>query len=249
MKTRRWVDFRTEQEYGKALNQLLTHIFEYSDDQKSPIPTVLSEDRGKTAEPLVRPPVAPQQWILVAGTGITSKFTPELAELSRYLGNSLGTKGYGIITGGWPGVDETVARAFYAATKQLGSPLEDCLVQVVVNSKDPAFPAGQLVFVDRGDDEWSEPIRRADAIVLLGGVGGTWTTGKMALKMRRPVLPLADTGGDAKKLYIHMLKTWDEYAWMNIGQTQFQTLANPGSDGVEAALILLSNIPKGGITA
>jgi hypothetical protein len=111
----------------------------------------------------------------------------------------------------------------------------------VVRDDEPAFAAGQLVFVNR-DDEWSEPLRLARAVVLLGGVGGTWTTGLQALRMNRPVLPVADTGGDAKKVYLHMLKHWDEVGWMGLDLNEFQQLGRPGAAGINAALELVLKV-------
>jgi len=246
MQSRLWVDLRADQGYERGFDQLLVHLFQRYDDRKPPLLTEGTKAAVVHDGPSSPPPVALQRWVLVAGTGIAKEFTSELAEVSRYLGSSLGTKGYGAVTGGWPGVDDTVARAFFEATRQLGIPLEDRLVQVVVKSDEPAFAAGQLVFVHRGEEEWREPIRRADAVLLLGGLGGTWTTGQIALEMRRPVLPLADTGGDAKKLYLHMLKTWKEFAWMHLNQTEFQRLARPGACGVDAAMDLLAKVAASG---
>ncbi|WP_158453785.1 hypothetical protein [Pontibacter korlensis] len=39
----------------------------------------------------------------------------------------------------------------------------------------------------------------ADAIILIEGVGGTYTAGVIALGQGKPILPLADTRGDALK--------------------------------------------------
>jgi hypothetical protein len=107
----------------------------------------------------------------------------------------LATEGYGLVTGGWSEVDETVARAFWETVSERGLAPEDRLIQVIVKNDQPAFAAGELVFVRKGEEDWSEPIQRANAVLLLGGLGGTWTTGEMALGMHKPVLPLADTGG------------------------------------------------------
>ena len=110
------------------------------------------------------------------------------------LGEKLARGGYGLVTGGWPGVDELTARSFARELERESTPLEDRLIQVVVDDKLPAFPAGNLVLVRRGEEEWTEPVKRSDAVVLIGGVGGTWSTGEYALKFGRIVFPLADTG-------------------------------------------------------
>ena len=122
--------------------------------------------------------------------------------------------------------------------------MEDRLVQMVVEDDDPAFAAGQLVFVKRGEPEWLEPIRRANAVVLAGGVGGTLKTGSLALDMSKPVLPLAETGGDARTLYMTMLKSWERFSWMPLTQAQFQTLARPELAGVTACISLLNELAR-----
>ena len=101
-------------------------------------------------------------------------------------------------------------------------PLEDALVQVIVRDHDPAFSAGQLVLVEKGDEEWEAPIRRANPVLHLGGLGGTRETGKRALNLRTPVLPIADSGGDAKSFYIDMLKRWGNLEWMGLSEKEFQ---------------------------
>ena len=202
MQARLWVDCRDEGAYKDALQQILIHVFRRYDAQKPALASInvaASDTLSVSAE-------EPQCWVLVAGTGAPRAFSRELEALSKYLGEALAEKRCGLVTGGWPGVDEWVARSFAENANRMQIPLEDVLVQVVVRDEEPAFPAGQLFFVDRGDEEWNEPVRRAGVVLLLGGIGGTLTTGEVALQMNRPVLPVADTGGDAKQLYLHMLK-------------------------------------------
>jgi len=182
----------------------------------------------------------------VAGTGAPRAFSRELEALSKYLGGALAEKRCGLVTGGWPGVDEWVARSFAEKANKMQIPLEDVLVQVVVRDEEPAFPAGQLFFVDRGDEEWNEPVRRAGVVLLLGGIGGTLTTGEVALQMNRPVLPVADTGGDAKQLYLHMLKQWNDLGWIGLTQKDFQQLGRPGTAGIDAALRLALKVTAAG---
>jgi hypothetical protein len=148
------------------------------------------------------------------------------------------------VTGGWPGVDEWVARGFAEKATSLDLALEDALIQVVVKNDEPAFTAGQLVFVSKGDDEWYEPIRRANVVLLLGGVGGTWETAECAARTNTPVLPLADTGGDAKKYYLHMLKHWHDFQWLGLTEKQFQQLGRPATAAMKAAVDLALKVTK-----
>ena len=125
---------------------------------------------------------------------------------------------------------------------QRPAPIEDALVLVVVRTESPAFAAGQLVFVERGKEEWDEPIRRADVVLLLGGLGGTKETGRRALEMRKPVLPIADTGGDAKEMYIEMLMGWPALGWMGVSEREFQRLGRPASSAIDAAVELTQKL-------
>jgi hypothetical protein len=237
MQSRLWVGFRDNDEYRRGLDQLLMHIFGHYDDLKPPIN--LSPDAKR---PKIGPVVHNKSlrgWVLVAGTGPLRAFSNELRETAQHLGKQLAANGYGLVTGGWTGVDETVARAFWETSAEQGLAPEDRLIQIIVKDEDPPFTAGQLFFVNKGQEEWLEPIQRADAVLLLGGIGGTWNTGEMALEMRKPVLPLADTGGDAKKLYLQMLRDWNHFDWIKLSKDQFQRVARPRLSGVDAAVEML----------
>jgi hypothetical protein len=70
---------------------------------------------------------------------------------------------------------------------------------------------------------------------LIGGVGGTWKTGEIALKFSRLVLPLADTGGDAAKFYMHLQRNWKPGFAPGIERSRFQLVAReapPVADGL-----------------
>jgi predicted Rossmann-fold nucleotide-binding protein len=62
--------------------------------------------------------------VLVAGTGRLSAFSNELKETAQHLGKQLAAHGYGLVTGGWSGVDETVARAFWKTSSEQGLALK-----------------------------------------------------------------------------------------------------------------------------
>lgn len=240
MQSRLWLDCRDDSAYPNALTQLVEHFLSRPDRLTSKVTGIAPLD-----SPHAKPSIAfgkPRQWVLVAGTGARRGFSPDLEALSSKLGSSLASVRCGLITGGWPGVDEWVARSFANTINKLGAALEDALVQIVPNTKEPAFPAGQLVFVKKGEQEWNEPIRRASVVLLIGGLGGTKESGKRALSMRRPVLPIADTGGDAKVIYLDMLKHWSDYSWMGVSEKEFQRLGRPASFAIEAAVDLLTGV-------
>lgn len=236
MQTRLWLDLRDERTYGEGLKQLLLHLLERRHTSEGPVE--LSHSTSVGILPPLPVPAIPDRWILVAGSGVERAFSEELASISAYLGRRLAERNCGLVTGGWFGVDETTARAFAEsdAIRSGTAALEDRLIQVIPTSKEPAFAAGQLVFVESGEREWTEAISRSTSVFLLGGVGGTRKTGEIALRMGKLVLPLADTGGDAKQFYLHMLKTWRNSPLPAVDQRTFQRLARPGKAGVDAAL-------------
>jgi TIR domain len=225
LKTRLFIDFRNDDHYEAALNQIVRHL---SGQHARPPLGASQQFQAASARAVAHTP--PAQWVLVAGIGRPSEMTEAVALTATKLGELLGTIPVGLITCGWPGVDEVVARAFASAMLSEDAALEDYLVQVVVNEELPAFPAGDLILVKRGRDEWTVAIDRADVIVLIGGIGGTWETGEIALERGKPVLPLADTGGDAKKMYMHLLANWGRYNVGNLTKQQFLRLGRMAPD-------------------
>jgi len=239
MRSRLWLDCRDDSQYASALEQIVTHLLDgHSVRTSSDVAPAANSSQSLSPTP----PGEPHPWVLVAGTGASRGFSAELEAVSRKLGTRLESARCGLVTGGWPGVDEWVARSFADAAYKHEAPLEDALVQVVVRTEEPAFAAGQLVFVDSGEGEWQEPIRRADVVLLLGGLGGTGETGRRALEMRKAVLPIADTGGDAKAVYIEMLKAWPTLAWMGLSEREFQRLGRPASSAIDAAVELTQKL-------
>jgi hypothetical protein len=248
LRSRLFIDFRNDSAYPDALDQLLRRVFgapaftppELGDAPDFVRQPELADMPTKTDSPPVTAASAARAWILVAGTGTARrKLHEKLQETCIALGTSLARSGYGIVTGGWPGVDELTARSFARELERHAVPLEDRLVQVVVEKHLPAFPAGNLVLVRRGEEEWTESVKRGEAVVLIGGVGGTWTTGEYALKFGRFVLPLADTGGDAAKFYMHMQRTWQPEFAPGIDRSRFQLVAREAPHVVAGLITLL----------
>jgi TIR domain-containing protein len=248
LRSRLFVDFRDDDAYGRALDQLLRRIFvapAFTPPQLGEAPRFRSGDTSldSALEGRSRQATgvgARRAWVLVAGTGgVRHKLDDKLQQTSMALGASLARSGYGIVTGGWPGVDEVTARSFARELERDEIPLEDRLLQVVVDEELPAFPAGNLVLVHRGEEEWTESVQRAEAVVLIGGIGGTWKTGEYALKFGRVVLPLADTGGDAAKFYMHMQRNWKPEFAPGIDKSKFQLVAREAPQVVGGLIKLL----------
>ena len=247
LKSKLFVDFRDDDSYQSSLDQLLRHLFNAS-EHVPPIIGARPSFENRT-EPTLLPHAQPQKWILVAGTGRLSIFSEKLKTTSEALGQRLALNQFGLVTGGWKGVDDTVARSFAREIEARAYPLEDFLTQIVVDNENklPAFPAGNLIIVKDGSiEEWTEGIDRATAVILIGGIGGTYRTGELALKSGKPVFPLADTGDDAKKFYFHMLTSWERIRMPNImpniTKSQFQVVAREAPKVVADVISLLKQI-------
>jgi hypothetical protein len=243
LKSKLFVDFRDDDKYQPSLDQLLRHLFDASEHVPPMIGARPSFENTTEAPPLPHP--QPRKWILVAGTARLSIFSEKLKDTAEELGRLLARNQFGLVTGGWPGVDDTAARAFAREISAKAYPLEDYLTQIVVDNEEklPAFPAGNLVVVKDGSiEEWTEGIDRASAVILIGGIGGTWQTGEIALERGKPVFPLADTGDDAKKFYMHMIKFWDRVQIPNITKSQFQVAAREAPKVVADVISLLKQI-------
>jgi hypothetical protein len=185
-------------------------------------------------EPGPAPPFAVEadqiKWILVAGSGREDQLSSEVEETCKMLGNMLAHNGFGLVSGGWRGVDRVVSRSFAMGLYPQDRPLEEYLVQVVRRDVQPVFPGGNLIFVAPGKEEWTKGIEQADAVVLIEGFGGTLTTGRLARDFGKPVLPLADTGNDAKTLYWEILRDAQNkgsYTIEGLPREEFMKLSRP----------------------
>lgn len=243
LRNRYFADFRQEDAYTSALQQLVPALYHLPDVSLPPEAMEATAEPGPAGAEGVPAPTAPSAWMLIAGTG-KSQLAPRLAETSTALGALLARNRLGLVTGGWAGVDELAARTFARALEAQGLPLENFLIQVVNNRKFPAFPAGRLVFVEPGESEWTEGIVLADAVILAGGLGGTYTTGATALEWNKPVFPLADTGGDALRLYQELYRSWAERSQVfgRITKEQFMQLGREAPGVVQVLPQLIQQI-------
>jgi hypothetical protein len=232
LRSRLFGDFRDDSAYEKSLEQLVRRVLGAPMYTPPELGNPPFGEKAKCVE--VRPEHdlapglhtgAPQAWILVAGTGTSEwqKLDEKVQRTCIALGESLARAGYGVVTGGWRGVDDLTSRSFARELERFSIPLEDRLIQVV----------------HRGDEEWTESVKRADAVVLIGGVGGTWSTGEYGLAFGRVVLPLADTGGDAAKFYMRMQRHWDPKFVPGIDRLRFQAVAREAPQVVAGLIELL----------
>jgi hypothetical protein len=201
-------------------------------DRTQPAPSARAASCHRLAPALaqdVRGPSAgaalPRRWVLVAGTGSTN-LPPVCVEAAQAVGRLLAEAGYGLVTGGWAGVDYVVAASFVQALADPpGREPPNWLTQVVPRGSVPDFPGGLVVEVPAGVAEYLLSVRLADTVVLIGGLGGTLRLARQAWEMGKPVLPLAWTGGDAEQAHALTLGDWEGRGPQGVTPEAFRALA------------------------
>ena len=129
----------------------------------------------------------PSTYVEVAGTG--SHSLDQLTQLAaEAMGTALARAGFGLITGAWPGVDYVVAAMYLNGGGK-------SLVHAVTPSSIERFK--EAMEVDAQEEDTAEKL--ADAVVLIGGAGGTMRSFVSARALGKPVFPYGASGGDAQK--------------------------------------------------
>lgn len=171
------------------------------------------------------------KWVLVVGTGaadalpLPAEVTWATVEVCR----ALAREGHGLITGDWPGVDELAAQTYASELHSLGVPVEDSLKQIVANDEpyERLVKDGSVVRADTMFDANLSKLGLADFVVLLGGVGGTLKMFRASQLVKKPVLPIAGTKGDAEEAFKDSLSEWHERPIEGISPEEFSRLGKP----------------------
>ncbi|HRI65660.1 MAG TPA: 5'-methylthioadenosine/S-adenosylhomocysteine nucleosidase [Polyangium sp.] len=168
-----------------------------------------------------------ETWVLVAGT--RHEPLPKVQQLAaEAVGRQLAHHGFGLVTCGWRGVDKAVTRAFAGELQALGLPLSRRLKQIVPRPDEPAFFGGDVIYVEKGVPEWVESVRRAQAVILIGGIEGTLKTYETAVVEHVPVFPLPGTGGNAQTAFADILENIGQAKrFHHVGQSQLESLDAP----------------------
>jgi formylglycine-generating enzyme required for sulfatase activity len=140
--------------------------------------------------------------VLVAGTGSEPQLTREATWCAEAIGEGLAIAGLSLVTGGWPGVDRVATSAFADRLRSIRRPLSEMLTTVMEpRSVSAAQPMGRIVHVASDAEVFTRSIAMADAVVLIGGLGGTYGVYELAVAQGIPVYPLAGTKGDARRAW------------------------------------------------
>ncbi len=180
----------------------------------------------------------PKKWILVAGTG-THRIPRDQQLAAQLVGRALASHGFGLVTCGWIGVDKEVTQAFAEALQAMGAPLSQSLQQIVPRPRQPAFFGGDVIYVDEGPQEWVESVPRAQAVILIGGLGGTYGTYEIAQRDFIPVFPIPGTGADARAAFDKILQGWStQRTYRHLGREEMASLdlALPTEEAAEVVV-------------
>jgi hypothetical protein len=176
-------------------------------------------------------------WVLVAGTG-AYHLPDAVLWASQKLGEQLGRLGFGLVVGGWSRVDYVVSKAFAKELENKAVPLRDFLLQIVPERSQPQFPGGRIVYVPPGTLEFTESVKYCDAVVLIGGLGGTYGTFQIARQEQKPIFPIPGTGGDARQAFDDILRDWPVPLPEAIAEQEFAELDRAIHSPLEAVAIV-----------
>jgi hypothetical protein len=141
----------------------------------------------------------PSRRILVVGSG-SYDLPWAVHTTAEAVGRELARWGFGLIGGGWQGVDYITADHYIQQLRSAEMQDDDGLLQIVPEGSRADFDGGIIQHVKRRD--WERiPIERCDAVVVIGGLGGSIGMCRMAAKEGRPVFPIPGTGDDAATYY------------------------------------------------
>jgi TIR domain-containing protein len=178
-----------------------------------------------------------RRWILVAGTGLEDG-TPETDRLvAKAVGVELAKHRYGLVVGGWPGVDYLVTESFLNELSSHSLDPRDYLIQVLSNNRPLLLHQGHVIRTPYGGREWLEPQKYADAVILIGGRGGTFDTWLGALHDGMPRFPVGGTHGDAESAFKKTFDLWELIPVPGITRPEFDKLRREISSEADAKAV------------
>jgi hypothetical protein len=159
--------------------------------------------------------------ILVTGTWHQKLMSTGEYSVVHAIGKLLAEEGYGLITGGYPGIDEEVALYFAETLGTLRINSKDRLIQVLSTSDKPSFKGDSSIQRVK-QKEWTDRVlNMSAAVIVIGGSRLVEQTVNDAIKKNIPVLPVAESGKVARQVYD---KLYNESGF-NFLPTQINALA------------------------
>ncbi|QEH32488.1 WD domain, G-beta repeat [Aquisphaera giovannonii] len=185
------------------------------------------------------------RWVRVVGSGRHYLSTAE-REAARSVGRILADLSYGLITGGWPGVDYVAAQAFWEVLldRDIPSPAARLVHEVAPGGK-PDFPDGTVVEAGSPGGEGRPVAPREHAIVLIGGFEASRRVADEGRARGIPVFPIRGTGQEADALHEDMLASWRVVPGLPASPVEFEEAASWPGGFPDLLRSLLAGLPAG----
>lgn len=139
--------------------------------------------------------------VLVVGCGIPQEVNSCIREVSLAIGRQLAADGHHLLSGGWPGVDEIVGKAFVSAVVASGGDPAERFTQYLQAGMAVVLNAGRI---ERDAPDYRGALEAADALIVIGGHQFTSQLADRARRLGKPVLPIRRTGQAAATVFDEM---------------------------------------------
>jgi len=195
---KRTLELRLEQGASDKIRQMIERIL----------------DRNRSPHPQ-----EPEYWICVTGVA-GDELTEGTARACKKIGKTLAKLGFGLVTGGFSGVDQQVSVAFYEElSDRVSNP--DAFVLAITARKSTVFPKGNL---KRSKDPISAKLKICQAVIVIDGIEGPIELAENALKRRIPVLPIVGLGPQTDELFNRIVRDWSYHPTYPITRFQFTNI-------------------------
>jgi hypothetical protein len=175
--------------------QGLNSFLDEKSHRKQVLKRILELDAGHDRR---APKDVPDQFIWVVGTG-AKELTEQETWVAEALGTQLARTGFGLIGGGWPGVDQLVAMEFARERHEQGLSVENGLTHLLLSGRAQAsFPEGKVITPGSYREHLTQAAELASGAVLIGGAGATYEAYQTAMTYGKPAYPIGATEGDAE---------------------------------------------------
>ncbi len=136
--------------------------------------------------------------VLVVGTRNYPMLPIEI-ETSEAVGHMLAIAEFGLIGGGFPGVDHLVGKTYTEELASKGISEKFFFTQIIYGKAD--YEGGTTLKIGSEVDWYTQALSKADAVIMIGGLNKTYKTFQKARDKHIPVIPLCTTGGSAERAY------------------------------------------------
>ena len=159
------------------------------------------------------------------------------------LGAGIVEHGHVLLNGCRTELDTCVAEAAYRKLEAMGEPEPDKrVISYVLDGVAPSHSCGTIIRSQLPDWELDkatfyipEQLQEADAVILVGGFGGTLRAANWARIAGKPLLPFTAFGGAASEIYRQELRDFDaKYAGL-VEKLEYEQLNSVKSDWSEHA--------------